>query len=176
VLLAFGANCLGPWGSPAETFSRALKELGRKGVVIKRVSRLYETAAMGSAHQPPYVNAVALATTCLSAQALLRVLKEIERAGGRRGGRPWGARTLDIDIVDYKGLVLNWALRSRGQPRAGYRPLVLPHAGLATRPFVLRPLLDVAPGWRHPATKESARALLRRLPKRGQGAVTGRLA
>ena len=46
--------------------------------------------------------------TSLPAPALLRRLKQIEREAGRRGGRPWGARTLDLDILDYKGLMVNW--------------------------------------------------------------------
>jgi 2-amino-4-hydroxy-6-hydroxymethyldihydropteridine diphosphokinase len=152
-----------------------LRELGRRGVAIEAVSGLYETAALGSARQPPYLNAVALAETRLPAPALLRLLKEIEARAGRRGGRPWGARTLDIDILDYKGLILNWNRRRSGRPRQGYRPLILPHPGLETRSFVLKPLLDVAPGWRHPVTGESARSLWRRVPKAGQGRVIAKI-
>lgn len=175
VLVALGANCPGPWGTPPESFARALRELERRGVRIEAVSGLYETAALGSAGQAPYRNAVALVSTQLPAQALLRLLKQIEARAGRRGGRPWGSRTLDLDILDYKGLTLNWKKRGTGQPRQGYRPLVLPHPELERRPFVLRPLLDVAPEWRHPVTKASARALWRRVSKRGQGGVIARV-
>jgi 2-amino-4-hydroxy-6-hydroxymethyldihydropteridine diphosphokinase len=143
-------------------------------VAIEAVSDLYETAALGSARQGTYFNAVALAKTRLSAEALLRLLKEIEVRAGRRGGRPWGSRTLDLDILDYKGLVLNWRQRTAGQPPPGYRPLVLPHAELERRPFVLKPLLDVAPDWRHPVTRKSARALWRAASKHGQGRVLAR--
>jgi 2-amino-4-hydroxy-6-hydroxymethyldihydropteridine diphosphokinase len=126
---------------------------------VVAVSPLYETAAVGSARQPPYLNAVASLDTRLPPVALLRVLKAIERKSGRRGGRPWGARTLDIDIVDYAGLVRNWRSRRGGFARPGERPLVLPHPLAHARPFVLRPLLDIAPGWRHPALGRSAREL-----------------
>jgi 2-amino-4-hydroxy-6-hydroxymethyldihydropteridine diphosphokinase len=152
-----------------------LRELERRGVRIEAVSGLYQTAALGSAGQAPYRNAVALVATNLPAQALLRLLKRIEARAGRRGGRPWGSRTLDLDILDYKGMRLNWSKRQTGQPRRHHRPLVLPHAGIADRPFVLRPLLDVAPDWRHPVTKESAKALWRRVGKRGQGGVLARV-
>jgi 2-amino-4-hydroxy-6-hydroxymethyldihydropteridine diphosphokinase len=175
VLVGLGANCPGPWGTPPETFARALRELERRGVRIEAVSGLYETAALGSAGQAPYRNAVALVATNLPAQALLRLLKRIEARAGRRGGRPWGSRTLDLDILDYKGMRLNWSKRQTGQPRRHHRPLVLPHPGIAERPFVLRPLLDVAPDWRHPVTKESAKALWRRVGKRGQGGVLARV-
>jgi 2-amino-4-hydroxy-6-hydroxymethyldihydropteridine diphosphokinase len=105
----------------------------------------------------------------------LRLLKEIERQSGRRGGRPWGARTLDLDIIDYKGLVMGWAPGRKSVPRERVRPLVLPHPQIENRPFVLKPLLDVAPDWRHPVLKLSVRELWRRVEKRGQGSVLKRL-
>ena len=94
VLVGLGANSPGPWGTPRKTLRRALKELEAGGLTIERISELYETAAMGQPHQPPYFNAVILGTTTLPAPALLRLLKDIEaRAGRRGGGRPWGMRT-----------------------------------------------------------------------------------
>jgi 2-amino-4-hydroxy-6-hydroxymethyldihydropteridine diphosphokinase len=171
ILVGLGANCPGPWGSPAHTLRRALAEIERKGVAVEAVSPLYETKALGAARQPPYVNQVALIATRLPAPSLLRLLKEIERRSGRRGGRPWGARTLDLDIIDYKGLIVGRPKVLKGVPRGRVRPLVLPHPQLEHRPFVLKPLLDVAPDWRHPVTKTSAKELWRRVNKRGQGSV-----
>lgn len=174
ILLGLGANCSGPWGSPAETLNRALAEIERRGVSVQAVSPLYETAALGAARQPPYVNQVAVLATRLPAPSLLRMLKEIERQSGRRGGRPWGARTLDLDILDYKGLIMGRSRARKGVPRKRVRPLILPHPQLENRPFVLKPLLDVAPNWRHPVTKASVRELWRRVDKRGQGSVLKR--
>jgi len=171
ILLGMGANCPGPWGEPARTIDRALAELDRQGVEVTSVSRFYETAAVGRAGQPPYVNAVAAIDTAMPPEALLRRLKEIERAAGRRGGSPWGPRTLDLDILDYKGRVENWRGAVPRFSRAGRRPLILPHPWIESRPFVVRPLLDVAPDWRHPVTKESARRLWRRLAKGREGQV-----
>ncbi len=171
VVVGLGANCPGAWGMPAETIAQALGEIERHHIAVLAVSPLYQTAAVGSARQPPYVNAVALLDTTLPPEALLRVLKEIERRSGRRGGRPWGPRSLDIDIVDYGGLVRHWR---GGHPlfqRAGARPLILPHPLAHQRPFVLKPLLDIAPDWRHPALKVSARDLWHRLSRQGQGRV-----
>jgi len=88
VLVGLGANSPGPWGSPAKTLKRALRELERRGITVEAVSNLYETAAMGAARQPPYVNQVALLATSLPAPALLRLLKQIEAQAGRRGGAP----------------------------------------------------------------------------------------
>jgi 2-amino-4-hydroxy-6-hydroxymethyldihydropteridine diphosphokinase len=100
-------------------------------------------------------------------------LKQIERRAGRRGGRPWGPRTLDIDIVDYAGLVTHWR---KGRGAFGRpRPLVLPHPLAHERPFVLKPLLDIAPDWRHPALKRSARELWRAAARGREGRVIKRL-
>jgi 2-amino-4-hydroxy-6-hydroxymethyldihydropteridine diphosphokinase len=170
-LVAFGGNCPGPWGTPPATIKRALRELGKWGITVKAVSPFYETAAVGRAGQPAYVNAVALIDTHMPPEALLRRLKQIERAAGRRGGSPWGPRTLDIDILDFKGRVKNWGRNRPRFARAGARPLVLPHPWIEKRPFVLRPLLDVAPDWRHPVTKRTARELWRGVAGSHEGEV-----
>ena len=174
ILVGLGANCPGRWGSPVHALRRAIAEIERRGVVVEAVSPLYETAALGAARQPPYINQVALIATRLPAPSLLRLLNEIERQSGRRGGRPWGARTLDLDIIDYKGLIVGRSKVLKGVPRERVRPLVLPHPQLENRPFVLKPLIDVAPDWRHPVSKTSAKELWRRAKKRGQGSVLKR--
>ena len=175
VLVGFGSNCSGPWGTSAETILRALRELQDAGVTVTSVSPLYETAAVGRAHQRSYVNAAAAIDTALPPEALLRLLKSIERASGRRGGSPWGPRTLDIDILDYKGLVRRWRSKHPRFARAGPRPLVLPHPWIEKRPFVLRPLLDVAPRWRHPVTRRSAQEVWRSVARSREGQVIGKL-
>ena len=171
ILVGVGANYTGWWGAPSATIERALAQLDEKGVQVRAVSHLYETAAVGRAGQPPYVNTVAVIETAMPPEALLRRLKQIERAAGRRGGSPWGPRTLDLDILDYKGRVQNWRGTVPRFARAGWRPLILPHPWIESRPFVLRPLLDVAPDWRHPVTRKSARTLWRRLAQGREGQV-----
>jgi 2-amino-4-hydroxy-6-hydroxymethyldihydropteridine diphosphokinase len=175
ILVGLGANCPGPWGTPARTIERALREIERANIAVRAVSPLYETAAVGRARQPAYVNAVALLDTSLPPEALLKVLKGVERASGRRGGRPWGPRTLDIDIIDYGGLVRHWRGRRPDFRHAGARPLVLPHPLAHERPFVIKPLLDVAPDWRHPVLRRSARVLWHEASRRGEGQVIRKL-
>jgi 2-amino-4-hydroxy-6-hydroxymethyldihydropteridine diphosphokinase len=176
ILVGIGANYPGPWGTPSATINRALRNLDEKGVALVAVSELYETAALGRAGQPSYVNAVAQIETAMPPESLLRRLKQIEREAGRRGGSPWGPRTLDLDILDYQGRVKNWQGGVPRFARAGLRPLVLPHPWIENRPFVLRPLLDVAPDWRHPVTKESAQTLWRRVAHGREGRVLRPLA
>ena len=174
VLIGLGSNFPGPWGKPRKTLKHALKQLDGGNISVCAVSEFYKTEAIGQKRQPVYRNAVALIETSLPPPALLRRLKQIEREAGRRGGRPWGARTLDLDILDYKGLMVNWPIARRRQ-RAMPGSLMLPHAMLHERPFVPLPLLEVAPNSRHPALKVTAKALWARLADDKAGRVLKRL-
>ena len=118
-------------------------------------SSLIETKPFGRPNQPNFVNAVAAIETHLPPQALLARLHAIERAAGRRRTIRWGPRTLDLDLLDYHGLILRGAPR---QPRVDR--LILPHPGIAERIFVLAPLAEIAPTWRHPALARDRGAAL----------------
>jgi 2-amino-4-hydroxy-6-hydroxymethyldihydropteridine diphosphokinase len=119
---------------------------------------LYSTAPVGNEHQSRYLNAVIALKTTLPPGTILRIVKDVERRAGRRLGRRWGPRTLDIDILDYGGRKFGHA---GGARRRG--TLILPHPELHHRAFVLIPLLEVAPHWRHPKLRRSGRSLLSKL-------------
>ena len=156
ILIGLGSNLAGPWGSSRDTVLRALGHLDRAGLSLVTASRLLNSRPYGNANQPPFVNAVARIATHLPPEALLHRLHAIERAAGRRRGLRWGPRTLDLDLLDYHALV-----------RPG-RP-TLPHPGISSRAFVLVPIAEIAPGWRHPVLRASALQLLRPLGGRGGG-------
>jgi 2-amino-4-hydroxy-6-hydroxymethyldihydropteridine diphosphokinase len=158
ILVALGANMAGPWGTPRQSVAHALRELDRNGIRLVSASRLLETKPFGRANQPNFVNAVAAIETHLPPQALLARLHAIERAAGRRRTIRWGPRTLDLDILDYRGLVLcgSHMATARGS-------LVFPHPGIAERIFVLQPLSEIAPRWRHPTLHATADQLIQRL-------------
>jgi 2-amino-4-hydroxy-6-hydroxymethyldihydropteridine diphosphokinase len=158
LLLALGANVAGRWGSPRETLTRALRELQTKGVITIGVSNYYTTDPVSDTPQPRYLNAVALAETHLAPATLLRVLKQLERRAGRRTARAWSQRPLDIDILDYGGRRIGWPVGRRERGR-----LILPHPEMHGRAFVLVPLRDVAPRWRHPALGRRVDQLLAQL-------------
>ena len=154
-MVALGSNRAGPWGPPPQTLQRACKELCESGLDLVAASHLYTTAPMGPGLLEAYANAVVIVRGHLPPRALLRRLKAIERRAGSRSAMPWGPRSLDLDIIDYKGRVLNWAPPSlRHSTRR--RRLVLPHASAHLRPFVMAPLAEVAPAWRHPVLKRTA--------------------
>ncbi len=159
IIVGLGANVSGPWGSPRETVSRALEELNRNGTKLLRSSRLLATAPFGRPNQPPFINAVAELSSHLPPEALMRRLHAIEYAAGRRRGIRWGPRTLDLDLLDYHGLIRRPAYPLFG----GKRPLLLPHPGIRERLFVLKPLAEIAPEWRHPESRIKAAEMVRKL-------------
>jgi 2-amino-4-hydroxy-6-hydroxymethyldihydropteridine diphosphokinase len=160
ILVALGSNQTGPWGTPEESVRRALAALDLGGIRLRRCSSLIMTQPLGVTTQPPFVNAVAEVETALGPEALLARLHLIERRAGRRRTLRWGPRTLDLDLIDYHGLIC--------PPPA--RP-VLPHPGIAGRIFVLAPIAEIAPRWRHPKTRRSAADMLRALDPAGEGGL-----
>jgi 2-amino-4-hydroxy-6-hydroxymethyldihydropteridine diphosphokinase len=155
ILIALGSNRPGPWGSPRQSLERAITMLNQWPLKLVRASTLYITKPMGPQNQPDYVNAAAQIETHLSPSALLQKLHAIERDAGRTRRIKWGPRTLDLDIIDYHSL--------RMREGRGMQNLVLPHPGIAERSFVLEPLMEIAPRWRHPVTHQSAELILRKL-------------
>ena len=101
-----------------------------------------------------YANAIAIVESDLSPSKMLADLKALERGFGRRAGRRWGDRPLDLDIIAWSGGI--WA--SPG--------LTIPHREFRTRRFVLAPLCEIAPDWRDPVTNLTARQLLARLDRK----------
>lgn len=150
ILVALGANLPSKAGPPRATLGAALAALAVSGVQIESVSAFYETEAWPDPDDPVFVNAVARISTELPPRELMTVLHEIETSFGRKRSEKNSPRTLDLDLIDYDGRV------EEGPP-------TLPHPRAGGRAFVLVPLKDVAPDWRHPVTGETVEALLAKL-------------
>jgi 2-amino-4-hydroxy-6-hydroxymethyldihydropteridine diphosphokinase len=143
--IALGSNRRSRHGSPAGTLRGALAELRPVAA-----SRIHMTPALGPAGRG-FANAVAIVESKLEPDELLAELKAMEQAFGRRPGRRWGPRVLDLDII----------LWSEG-PWDGPGPIV-PHTAFRERAFVLKPLAELAPDWRDPVSGLTVRQLLFRL-------------
>jgi len=158
ILIAIGSNVPGPWGSPEETVRQAIARLGEAPLELVVASTPVRTSPFGVTDQPDFVNAVVAVETALAPAELMQHLHGIELEAERRRTLRWGPRTLDLDLIDYDGLVGEFALQ--GGHHGG---LVVPHPGVAERDFVLAPIAEIAPDWRHPVTGDTAAAMLARL-------------
>ncbi len=157
ILIGLGANLPSPeHGPPQATLEAALDALGAQGANVLRRSPWYESAPVPPSGQPWYVNAVAEVESALSPQALLAALLDVEAGFGRVRSVRNASRTVDLDLLDYRGLVTG----------PGEKP-ELPHPRLHERAFVLLPLRDLAPGWRHPASGRTVGALIEALGRPG---------
>jgi 2-amino-4-hydroxy-6-hydroxymethyldihydropteridine diphosphokinase len=153
ILIGIGSNLAASrFASPQETASAAVAQLPAIGALVVRCSRWYLSQPVPPSDQPWYVNGVALVETGLDPAALLAALLALEARFERRRGVPNAARTLDLDLIDYDG-------RQCATDR-----LALPHPRLHERRFVLAPLAEIAPHWRHPRLAMTASELLLCLP------------
>ena len=155
IFIGAGANLPHPsYASPRETLQAALLELDRREIHVLRYSPWYRTAPVPASDQPWYVNVVAEVATDLPADDLLALLHEIEDLFGRVRSVPNAPRLIDLDLLDYRGEI--------APPAPG--KATLPHPRMVGRAFVLRPLADLAPQWRHPVSGTPIQDLLKALP------------
>ena len=147
-VIALGSNLRGRHGSPERELAAALDAMGG----VSAVSPVLRTAPLGPSKRR-FANAAVLVESDEAPPALLRRLKAIERAFGRRRGRMWSSRVIDLDIVLWSG----GAWSGPG--------LTVPHIQFRQRRFVLDPLVRIAPGWRDPLTGLTIRQLRTRLTR-----------
>nr|WP_221240543.1 2-amino-4-hydroxy-6-hydroxymethyldihydropteridine diphosphokinase [Sphingobium boeckii] len=146
-----GSNrCHGRHGTPDRVIAAARDAIADAGLDIVHAAQVVTTPPLGPSIRR-YANAAVLIESALTPPALLTRLKAIERAFGRRSGRRWGARVIDLDIILWSGGI--WA--SPG--------LSIPHPAFRDRRFVLDPLAAIAADWRDPVTGLAVRHLLSRL-------------
>lgn len=139
VVVSLGSNL----GDRGETLSAAVEALrGLEGVTVTRVSPLVETDPVGGPEQPAYLNAVVIARSALAATELLERLHEIEDAHGRTREIRWGARTLDVDLIQFG------CPGGRHEVVHDDEALTLPHPRAGERAFVLVPWAAADPGAR----------------------------
>jgi 2-amino-4-hydroxy-6-hydroxymethyldihydropteridine diphosphokinase len=152
ILIGIGSNMTyPPAATPRETAAAAVAGLPEIGIRLITLSSWYASEPVPASDQPWFVNAVAIVACRLAPEALLDGLLGLETKFGRTRGAPNAARTLDFDLLDYDSRLMDTAT------------LVLPHPRLHQRRFVLEPLREIAPDWRHPLLGLGAAELIARL-------------
>jgi 2-amino-4-hydroxy-6-hydroxymethyldihydropteridine diphosphokinase len=151
VFVGLGSNL----GRRAENLRWAISELKAKGFELIHSSRIYETKPAGFRYQPKFLNMVIEAQTDLEPLECLKTLKTIESRLGRRRWFKNGPRSIDLDLLFYDQAVVNTG------------ELTIPHPRLHRRPFVLFPLLEIAPNLRHPRLGVSIAEMVKELSSNG---------
>ena len=153
ILVGIGSNLAARgYASPQATAVAALAALAAPDLALIACSPWYESEPVPRSGQPWFVNAIVVVAAALAPEALLERLQALELRFGRERGARNAARTLDLDLIDYDCRIVETAT------------LTLPHPRLHERRFVLAPLCDLAPGWRHPLLGVTAAELLAGLP------------
>jgi 2-amino-4-hydroxy-6-hydroxymethyldihydropteridine diphosphokinase len=152
VYIGIGSNL----GNRQKNCLRAIELLGKRGVIIKESSSMYETEPWGIKDQPKFINMAVEIETGLTPNELLNILKDIESEIGRKKSFTWGPRIIDLDILLFDNIILN------------EDNLKIPHPLLHERDFVLSPLCEIAPDIKHPLLKLSMDELMQQLHKKPQ--------
>jgi 2-amino-4-hydroxy-6-hydroxymethyldihydropteridine diphosphokinase len=127
-VISLGANL----GNPKENLDLAIALL-REAADVRNVSSYHQTAPVGGPEQPDYLNAVCIIESELPALDLMSLLHGIEKSLGRKRNEKWGPRTIDLDLIQYGGLL------------SEAEELMLPHPRAHERGFVLQPWFEIEP-------------------------------
>lgn len=147
VVIALGSNLAGDFPSTEALLEAAVMELPTAGVKVLARSSWWRSAAWPDPREPAYLNGVILVATGLSPPALMAALADVERSFGRERAAANAPRTLDLDLVAFGRAVVETS------------GLTLPHPRAHDRSFVMGPLAQIAPAWRHPVSGQTAAAL-----------------
>ena len=179
-ILALGANQRSSIGNQSENLDFAMVNLlERIGGGIRK-SRVYRTPAFPAGAGPDFANAVVAFDTDMAPDDVLAMCHDIERMAQRTREKRWGQRTLDIDLIAYDQVVIpslevfaQWRdLPIETQMLTPPDQLILPHPRIQDRSFVLVPMMDVVPDWRHPVLALSTREMLAVRPAAEKASVT----
>ena len=147
VVVALGSNLPGGFASTHALLEAAVREIEAAGFQVLRRSRWWRSAAWPDPNEPPYLNGVVVAETGLDLPQALSALHTVEAEFGRRRTAANAPRTLDLDLIAYEDVV------------SSANGVVVPHPRAAERLFVMGPLAELLPDWRHPVLGVTAKQL-----------------
>lgn len=170
--VALGSNLQSATRTSLEIVNESLRLFASAAIRITKQSQWYSAPAFPVGNGPDYVNGVVEIESELSAKAMLAALHDIEAALGRTRPKRWASRVIDLDLLAYGDEIApspaghaHWrGLSLAAQMEATPEGLILPHPRLQDRAFVLKPMAEIAPAWRHPVLGETVSAMLAALP------------
>jgi 2-amino-4-hydroxy-6-hydroxymethyldihydropteridine diphosphokinase len=157
IFLGLGSNLSSKYGNRFANINLAISSLEAYGIKVIKRSSFYKTPSFPDTENPKFINVVILVESNLLPLDLMSTLLFIEEKLGRKRVKKNDPRTCDIDIIDYNSQVLNLKYNNLD--------FKVPHKELASRNFVLFPLREISPMWKHPKTKETINNLIQKLNK-----------
>lgn len=143
LFIGIGSNL----GKKRQNCEEAIQRLGKSGITILNISKLYLTKPVGGPPQEDFLNGVIKAETAFDPLKCLRLFKDIEKEMGRKPAPKDHPRVIDLDLLCYDGMIY------------GTKDLVLPHPSMHKREFVLRGFMEIDPGYIHPVTGKTVKEL-----------------
>tara|TARA_B110000438_G_C15796028_1_gene642886 strand:+ start:677 stop:1192 length:516 start_codon:yes stop_codon:yes gene_type:complete len=156
IILGLGSNLTSKFGDRFKNIDLAISFLESYKIKIIKKSSFYETPSFPNKNNPKFINIVVSIDTDIEPLQLMKFLFSIENKLGRLRGKKNDPRTCDIDIIDYNNEVIDIDLKNIN--------FFSPHKNLSSRNFVLYPLKEILPSWKHPLTNESIDVLISKLP------------
>jgi 2-amino-4-hydroxy-6-hydroxymethyldihydropteridine diphosphokinase len=163
IFLGLGSNLPSKYGDSFANINLAISSLESYGIKIIKRSSFYKSPSYPDKENPEFINVVILVETNLSPVDLMSVLTFIEEKLERKRIKKNYPRTCDIDIIDYNSQILNLKYNNLD--------FTMPHKELTSRNFVLFPLQEISPMWKHPKTKETISNLIQKLNEEDRNSI-----
>ena len=163
IFLSIGSNLSSNFGNRFDNINSAISYLNHYGIQIIKKSNFYETPSYPDKKNPKFINVVISIKTHLLPVDLMSVLIFVEEKLERKRNKKNDPRTCDIDIIDYNNMVFDFQYNNF--------VFAVPHKKLIYRNFVLYPLQEISPEWKHPKSKEIINTLINALPNEDKNSI-----
>ena len=163
ILLGLGSNLPSSFGDRFQNIDLAVSNLEGYGIQLNKKSSYYESLSYPNKSNPKFINIVIEIETHLPPEDLASVLIFIEESLERKRKKKNDPRTCDIDIIDYNSQIIDFRYKDLD--------FTVPHTKLIYRNFILYPLQEILPDWKHPKTKELISDLIEKLPEEDKNSI-----
>ena len=163
IILSLGSNLPSKFGNRLDNLELAMSLLESGGIKIDKKSSFYETPSYPDKSKPKFLNIIISIKTDFTPVDLMSVLIHIEKKLERKRNIKNEPRTCDIDIIDYNNEIINLSNKKFN--------FIIPHKNLISRNFVLIPLQEILPSWKHPKTKQIISTLIQKLPEEDRKSI-----